>query len=620
MELVLIMLTVQALMGAFDNLYHHEITEKLPSKPSARGELTLHTVREYLYAVIFLALGWYQLQGVWAWALMGLMAIEIIVTLWDFVIEDQTRKLPKFERILHTVLAINFGVILAFLGPILWQWAQLPTAMILMDYGIWSLIMTLFAVGVFLWAVRDMIAVIQLSRKILPDWQRHPIKRGHNPQPKKILLSGATGFIGRHLVRRLIEQGEEPIIWARDMEKARNLFGPHVKVINGLEQIHDEDQFAAIINLAGAPVIGMPWTKARRKILMNSRVGTTEKLAALIQRLERKPAVLISGSAIGFYGNRGDEELTEAGGSQDIFMAQLCRRWEEAANLARNFGVRVCLLRTGLVLGHDGGALPQLMRPATFGMGVIFGRGRHWQSWIHIKDLVRMICFALEQEDLKGPLNATAPYPVRQKEFAKAMGRVLFRPIWMRVPPQLLKWGLGEMADIFVEGQKVLPEKAQQAGFEFYFPRLDGALLDLKHQAGQRITANRDPLAIYFNQACSICRTEVTHYKKIADREALPMRFSDINQNPHALEKYGLQAMDIRRRFYVMDGEGQVYGGMDAFIRLWMRTPGFRWLGRLAQWPMINGLAHILYEDVTVPWLWRRNQPKDPGNCTICQE
>ncbi|RED51554.1 TIGR01777 family oxidoreductase [Aestuariispira insulae] len=619
MELVLIMLTIQALMGAFDNLYHHEITERLPSKPEARGELALHTTREFLYALIFLMIGWTQPQGLWALFLIGLMAVEIVVTLWDFIIEDQTRKLPKFERVLHTVLAINFGAILAFLLPILWAWTQLPTALVPVNYGLFTPVMTVFAIGVFLWALRDLVAVIRLGGGGLPAWQRRPIKKGQQAKPRTVLVTGATGFIGNHLVRVLLEEGDDVIVLARDEKKAKSLFGPHAEVVSDLALIPDDRKIDAIVNLAGAPVIGLPWTKARRQALLESRLGVTAQVNELIQRLSEKPECLINGSAIGFYGNRGDEPLDEAGGSQDIFMAELCRRWEEAAKLARNFGVRVCCVRTGLVLGHDGGALPQLARPAAFGLGVIFGRGDHWQSWIHVADLVALIRYLVDHRDIKGAVNGTAPHPVRQRDFVKILGRVLVRPVWLRVPKTLIRLALGEMAEIFTEGQKVLPVKAQAHGFNFHYPMLEGALRALRHDKA-KVKPNREPLTVYYNHACGICRREIGHYQKLAEAGKRPLECLDINSHPRALAAYGLGPNDIRRRLYVLDGDGHLFGGVDSFIRIWALIPRFHGLAVLAQMPLVNPLAGLIYERMMVPWLWARNQRLKRTECPVCHQ
>ena len=618
MELVLTLLTVQALMGAFDNLYHHEITERLPSKPEARGELALHTTREFLYAVIFLLIGWTQPQGLWAFALAGLLGIEIVVTLWDFIIEDQTRKLPKFERVLHTVLAINFGAILAFLLPVLWGWGQMPTALLPADYGIFTPIMTVFAIGVFLWAIRDLIAVIRLGAGMgLPDWQIHPVKKGEKPVPRTILVTGATGFIGTYLCRALIGEGDDLILLSRNREKGQARFGPHAEVVQDLAEIPRDRHIDAIVNLAGAPVIGLPWTRGRRQEMMESRIGVTAKVVELIQRLNVKPECLISGSAIGFYGNRGDEALDEAGGSQDIFMAELCRRWEETAKLARNFGVRVCTIRTGLVLGHDGGALPALARPTGFGLGVIFGRGRHWQSWIHVRDLVSLIGFLIDNRQVSGAVNGTAPNPVRQKAFMKTLGRVLFRPVFLRVPKPLIRLMLGEMAEIFTEGQNVLPAKAQAAGFEFRYPSLDGALRAVKH-AKAGVKAHRDPLIVYYNRACPVCRREISHYRNLVEAGKLPVRFLDIKDHSHALAAYGLDADHLRRRLHLMNGDGKVFTGADAFVRLWAALPRYRWLAAVAQWPGIASLAQRIYEHLLVPWLWARNRRNPAGAYGRC--
>ena len=240
MQIVLSILMIQALIGAFDNIWHHEIKEKLTKKKSARSELALHSMREFLYAIIFIFIAWFECRGYWGLLLALIFVIEIMLTLMDFVVEDATRGLPKLERIIHTVLAINFGVFLALFTPILWQWIHMPSELTAVSYAYFSHIFTVFSIGVFLWGVYDMLAVIRLGRE--PSWIREPIIAGSKARPRKILITGATGFIGRSLLRKFIENGDQVIALSRSIDKANDLFGPHVRVINSLASLSNDTE------------------------------------------------------------------------------------------------------------------------------------------------------------------------------------------------------------------------------------------------------------------------------------------------------------------------------------------------------------------------------------------
>jgi len=296
---------------------------------------------------------------------------------------------------------------------------------------------------------------------------------------KSVLITGATGFIGRALTRAVIARGDRVIAVTRDPKKAAFLSGPLVEIVDRIDGIEPGRRIDAIVNLAGASVAGGLWSKARKERLVQSRLTTTDAVLALLRRLEVKPEVLLSGSAVGFYGDRGDESLTEASAPQPVFMSQLCQDWEARARQAETAAVRVCLMRTGFVLGNDGGAAKPLALATRFGAGAVMGSGTQIISWIHIDDLVRLICFCIDRPDLAGPVNGVAPAPVSQAEFARSLGKALHRPVFLRVPAALLRTGLGEMADLFLISQRVLPARAQAAGFEFHFCALDRALEDL---------------------------------------------------------------------------------------------------------------------------------------------
>lgn len=312
-----------------------------------------------------------------------------------------------------------------------------------------------------------------------PEWQRMPRRAVRSDTPAVVLVTGATGFIGRLLCRRLLADGHNVVAFARDARHARDVFGSMVRVITSLDEVVASEHIDVIVNLAGAPIVARPWTPARRAELLDSRLSVTNKITELIARLEHKPDVLINASAVGYYGVRGDEEITEAARGQPIFQSHLCQAWELAAQAAEQYDVRVCRLRFGVVLGMSGGMLPKLLPSARMRMRVVLGSGQQWQSWIHIDDLLDLLWFCITQQDMGGGINVTSPHPVRQREFAQALSAQFGRSIPIVVPAAILRSTLGEMSQLLLEGQKVLPTKALNAGFAFRYPELNAALADL---------------------------------------------------------------------------------------------------------------------------------------------
>jgi uncharacterized protein (TIGR01777 family) len=494
MSILGVLLVTQIALGGLDNLWHHELKERLPGRREARVEVALHSGRELCYALLFAGLAWWEWHGAWTAAVVGLLVIEVCVTLADFVVEDRTRRLPRTERVLHTVLAINFGALLAVLAPTLMTWARLPTAIAPVDYGLASWLLTAAAAGVLAWSVRNALAAG--AHFAAPTWRRDGLKPRRSAAPKSVLVTGATGFIGRKLVYRLVSRGDRVIVHARNAGKAADLFGPHVEVVTDLARVAAETRIDAIVNLAGEPIAAAPWTRRRRALLEDSRLGITRALLALVERLAAKPTTWINASAIGYYGARdGDDALHEKSAAGNGFQAELCRRWEEAAARAAEHGVKVSTLRIGVVLADDGGALPALARPVRLYAGTVLGTGRQWFSWIHIDDLLDVIAFVLAETTLAGPLNATAPTPVRHEELMAAMAATLRRPLWpVRVPARLLRAGLGELAELFVDGQRVTPDRLQALKFRFRYPTIDAALEHALARGGhQRLAVSSGP-------------------------------------------------------------------------------------------------------------------------------
>ncbi|WP_422138597.1 TIGR01777 family oxidoreductase [Endozoicomonas sp. ALC020] len=297
----------------------------------------------------------------------------------------------------------------------------------------------------------------------------------------QILITGGTGFIGRRLVARLLSRGHRLTILSRqDSVGVQRLLTPEVSSVKSLTAVNPSVAFDAVINLAGEGVMDKRWTPSRKTQLLDSRVALTSELVDLIERMENRPGCLISGSAIGFYGGRDDAaRLDESSGAGDDFASGLCVRWEQAAERAKGLGVRVCLVRTGVVLHPEGGALHEMMTPFRLGIGGPLGSGQQMMSWIHMEDMVNALLFLLENESAEGAFNATAPEAVSNKDFAMALAGTLNRPALLKMPARVLKWMLGESSEMVLKGQNVYPERLMAEGYQFTYPQLKPALTQL---------------------------------------------------------------------------------------------------------------------------------------------
>jgi uncharacterized protein (TIGR01777 family) len=294
-----------------------------------------------------------------------------------------------------------------------------------------------------------------------------------------ILITGGTGLIGRHLCKVLLTQGHQLTVLSRQPDTVPVKCGLEVEAISSLDDWKPERMFDAVINLAGEPIVDAYWSSKRKQILWDSRVKLTEKLVQRIAAAKQKPKVLLSGSAVGFYGNRGGAELTETADMGNDFAARLCNAWEQAALGAEHQGVRVCLLRTGLVLSGSGGLLARMLLPFKLGLGARLGDGKQGMSWVHIEDYVAMVLTLLHDVQLRGSFNMTAPNPVTNAEFTRSLARALHRPAIFSAPSMVLKLLMGERSALLLEGQYVLPVKFEDAGFHFRFGELEIALQDL---------------------------------------------------------------------------------------------------------------------------------------------
>ncbi|PKM31394.1 MAG: TIGR01777 family protein [Gammaproteobacteria bacterium HGW-Gammaproteobacteria-11] len=295
-----------------------------------------------------------------------------------------------------------------------------------------------------------------------------------------VLVTGGTGLIGSALCKRLVSDGHQVSVLSRRPERVAGVCGHQVRGVGQLSDLN-EAGIEAVVNLAGEPIADKPWTDKRKAVLWASRVTLTEQLVSWIGSLSVKPKVLVSGSAVGWYGDGGDSLITESSPARVEYTHTLCDAWESAAKRAASHGIRVCLLRTGLVLAADGGFLQRLRMPFKLGLGGPIGSGQHYMPWVHLEDMVGIIQFLLQSPECKGPYNATAPNPVTNKVFAQRLGKAFGRPAFIPLPGFALKLALGEMAGLLLTGQNAVPEKLLKAGYRFRFDQLDTALADVVH-------------------------------------------------------------------------------------------------------------------------------------------
>lgn len=293
-----------------------------------------------------------------------------------------------------------------------------------------------------------------------------------------VLITGGTGLIGSALGKQLTSEGHQVTVLSRSPEKVSQICGTGVRGVGELSALESE-RVDAIVNLAGAPIADRPWTSKRKQVLWDSRVTLTEELVAWLGQRAVKPEVLVSGSAVGWYGDSGATPVTEKSSPNPEYTHTLCDAWESAAKRAGSHGIRVCLLRTGLVLAPGGGFLQRMLPPFKFGLGGPIGSGKQYMPWVHRSDMVGIIMLLLSNPDCKGPFNANAPRPVTNHEFVKTLGSTLGRPAVIPLPAPVLKLALGEMSRLLLTGQNAVPQKAQEAGYTFRFTHLEAALADV---------------------------------------------------------------------------------------------------------------------------------------------
>ncbi|KAA0544936.1 TIGR01777 family protein [Bacillus sp. BGMRC 2118] len=297
----------------------------------------------------------------------------------------------------------------------------------------------------------------------------------------KIAIAGGTGFVGKALTKALVEKGDEVLILTRNIPSSKEEGVRYVRWLgentfpeNELDGVH------TIINLAGESLNSGRWTEARKERIYNSRIRATREINRIINHMKKKPSTLINASAVGYYGtSRTDIYTEETKEHSHDFLGEVVWSWEEEARIAEESGVRVVFVRFGVILDKNEGALPRIVLPYQLFAGGTVGSGEQWLSWIHINDVVGLVLFAINQEQINGPLNVVSPEPVTMREFGKCVGRVLHKPHWLPAPGFALKLLLGEMSILVLEGQKVLPKVAEEYGYNFLYPTLEEALADI---------------------------------------------------------------------------------------------------------------------------------------------
>lgn len=299
----------------------------------------------------------------------------------------------------------------------------------------------------------------------------------------RILITGGTGLIGTRLVEHLIDHGRAVTVVSRQDYKPATLPAKitfaqwDAKTAQGWG--HLVDGIEAVVNLAGAGLADARWTEERKKLLRESRLNAGKAVVEAIRAAEKKPKVLVHASAVGYYGPRGDEEITEESDPGDDFLAQLCQDWEAVTRPVEEMGVRRVVIRSGMVLDVRGGALPRMLMPFRFFVGGPVGNGQQWYSWIHHYDEVNAIRFLIENGAARGPFNLTAPNPLRSRDLAKTIGKAMHRPAFFPAPAFMLKLLFGEMSMVLLEGQRVIPKRLEELGYQFKYPTAEAALEEL---------------------------------------------------------------------------------------------------------------------------------------------
>ncbi len=293
----------------------------------------------------------------------------------------------------------------------------------------------------------------------------------------KILITGASGLIGKALKESFTAKGYEMLLATRSEPKKPSQIQWNADTGFRDEDLERLEGLDAVIHLAGEGIAGLRWTDEKKNAIRDSRVFGTRSIIETFDKLKGKPKTFISGSAIGFYGDRGDDEMTEVSPAGKTFLAEVCKEWEAESRRAEDLGIRTVLLRTGIVLSKDGGALATMLTPFKLGVGGVIGDGKQWMSWISLDDVVGIINYVLENENVRGAVNVVAPNPVTNEQFTKSLGSVLYRPTFLPLPEFAVHMVFGEMGDaLLIDSTRVIPKRLTDAGYAFKFEELKPAL------------------------------------------------------------------------------------------------------------------------------------------------
>lgn len=470
-----VLLLAQLAMGAFDVLFHHELVERLSWRRACRRELRLHAARNLLYAVIFLGLGGLAWQGAFAWIFLALLLVEVVITLADFLEEDRSRVLLPSERVLHTLLALNYGALLALFAAEWSTWAAAPSGFQWFDRGFWSWFLPLAAIGVLLFGLRDW----QRARVLQKEQRLDPAELVAGlPARRRILVTGGTGLLGRRLIEALLAAGHSVILLTRDHRKLVRMPGP-LTVVTDFAEIDAREEIHAVVNLAGAGIADLPWTPARRRLLRQSRLRTLAGLSHLMKRLEHPVGVFVQASAMGIYRPDPALLLDEEAPFADSFSGRLCRDVEAAAAVAAGSARLVCL-RFGLILSGEGGFLGRIMTAFEYGLAVRLGPAGRWVSWIHRDDAVGLVAQALGDARLVGACNAVSPQALESGAMTRHLAKALKAPLPLVLPAVLVEGMLGDFGrEIFLASHRVVPRKATRLGFAFRYPSFEAAVAEI---------------------------------------------------------------------------------------------------------------------------------------------
>ena len=436
----------------------------------------------------------------------------------------------------------------------------------------------------------------------------------------RVFITGATGFIGRALVLRLLGTGHQVTAWVRDEERARNLLGSEVVLVPTNSSIGEHIPRAnAVINLAGEPVLAGRWKASRKSAIVESRINLTRAIATAIAESPSPPSVLISASAVGYYGDRGDETVEDDTPAGNDFLATLCRDWEASALAAQNSRTRVFIPRLGIVLAPEEGALARMVLPFRFGVGGPIGSGRQYVPWIHIDDLVEILVTALQDERFSGPLIAAAPNPVTSRQLAGAIGIVLRRPSLLPVPGLALRILLGEVGAYLLTGQRVRPRRLEQLGFVWRYSEIETALADILKDDDVRIERFNEfatePLAGTASNYLSIHRPRfvLSHKTRVEAPIEEVFRFLSKPQN------LGVMTPRAMRFRILSELPHEFRPGLRIEYALHLGPVPLQWRTRIEEWKP-PGLFADSQESGPYHCWWHEHHFQPDGNRTLMED